>query len=154
MPKSPDDYVHRIGRTGRCGETGVAISLIGPKDWPLLARIERATGQKLERQIISGLEPKYESKPRLSDRPTFKSYGRGSNNAGRNSNNSSKGRDGNGNSRAGQPPKKRRFTTSTTAATSGKPNGPNKRAGSSNYVQSDSRNRKPRFARDYTTSDR
>lgn len=58
LPMSPDDYIHRIGRTGRCGETGVAISFVGPDDWNLLAQIERHTGQRLERKIIPGLEPK------------------------------------------------------------------------------------------------
>jgi superfamily II DNA/RNA helicase len=58
LPKSAEDYIHRIGRTGRCGETGIAISLIGPKDWQQLARIEKFTGQRLERKIIAGLEPK------------------------------------------------------------------------------------------------
>lgn len=58
MPRSPEDYVHRIGRTGRCGEKGIAVSLVGPKDVGLLGQIERFTGQKLERKVIEGLEPK------------------------------------------------------------------------------------------------
>jgi len=58
MPRSAEDYVHRIGRTGRCGKKGVAVSLVGPKDTGLLAQIERFTGQRLERKIIEGLEPK------------------------------------------------------------------------------------------------
>jgi superfamily II DNA/RNA helicase len=58
LPRTGEDYVHRIGRTGRCGEKGVAISLVGPKDGPLLAQIERFTAQKLERQVIPGFEPR------------------------------------------------------------------------------------------------
>jgi len=41
LPQVPEDYVHRIGRTGRAGEDGVAISLVCPEEKPLLAAIER-----------------------------------------------------------------------------------------------------------------
>jgi superfamily II DNA/RNA helicase len=58
LPRTGEDYVHRIGRTGRCGEKGTAISLVGPKDGALLAQIERFTAQKLERHIIPGFEPR------------------------------------------------------------------------------------------------
>jgi superfamily II DNA/RNA helicase len=58
LPRTGEDYVHRIGRTGRCGEKGTAISLVGPKDGALLAQIERFTAQKLERQVIPGFEPR------------------------------------------------------------------------------------------------
>jgi len=58
LPNSPEDYVHRIGRTGRGGDTGTAVSLIGRQDWPRLARIERLTGQRIERSVLSGLEPR------------------------------------------------------------------------------------------------
>ncbi len=58
MPKTGEDYTHRIGRTGRCGEKGTAISFVGPKDGALLAQIERFTGQKLERQVVPGFESK------------------------------------------------------------------------------------------------
>lgn len=63
LPRSAEDYVHRIGRTGRCGEKGIAISLVGPKDGALLAQIERFTGQKLERHVIPGFEPKTAFEP-------------------------------------------------------------------------------------------
>jgi len=57
LPMVAEDYIHRIGRTGRAGATGTAISLVGPDDWSKLAGIERLTGQKLKREIILGLEP-------------------------------------------------------------------------------------------------
>jgi len=63
MPRTAEDYVHRIGRTGRCGEKGIAVSLVGPKDSGLLAQIERFTGQRLERHTIEGLEPKRRAEP-------------------------------------------------------------------------------------------
>jgi len=57
LPMAAEDYIHRIGRTGRGGATGIAMSLIGPEDWIKLSRIERLTGSKLERKTIEGLEP-------------------------------------------------------------------------------------------------
>jgi superfamily II DNA/RNA helicase len=57
LPRVAEDYIHRIGRTGRAGATGTAISLVGPEDRTNLADIERLTGNKLERQVIPGLEP-------------------------------------------------------------------------------------------------
>jgi superfamily II DNA/RNA helicase len=57
LPMVAEDYVHRIGRTGRGGATGTAISLVGPDDWGKLGGIERLTGQKLTREIVAGLEP-------------------------------------------------------------------------------------------------
>ena len=53
-----EDYIHRIGRTGRAGATGIAITLVGPEDRSKLFGIERLTGRKLEREVIPGLEPR------------------------------------------------------------------------------------------------
>jgi superfamily II DNA/RNA helicase len=57
LPIVAEDYIHRIGRTGRGGATGTAVSLVGPEDWSKLHGIERLTGRKLEREVIAGLEP-------------------------------------------------------------------------------------------------
>jgi superfamily II DNA/RNA helicase len=57
LPNVPEDYIHRIGRTGRAGANGIAISLVGPEDWSKLADIERLTGRRFERETIPGLEP-------------------------------------------------------------------------------------------------
>ena len=67
LPMVAEDYIHRIGRTGRGGATGTAVSLIGPEDWSKLASIERLTGNKLVRQTIPGLEPSM-PEPRSSQR--------------------------------------------------------------------------------------
>ena len=48
VPSSPDVYVHRIGRTGRAGREGVAITLTEPREHWMLKNIERATKQKIE----------------------------------------------------------------------------------------------------------
>ncbi|MDQ8035837.1 MAG: DEAD/DEAH box helicase [Pedobacter sp.] len=57
LPKNAEDYVHRIGRTGRAGRTGIACSLVGPRDRGVLRRIEQFTQQQLAVLTIEGLEP-------------------------------------------------------------------------------------------------
>ncbi|MFQ6371799.1 DEAD/DEAH box helicase [Shewanella sp. YIC-542] len=59
MPKFAEEYVHRIGRTGRAGAKGDAISLVGPKDWEAYLRIEAFLGQSLPRTVVEGLAPKF-----------------------------------------------------------------------------------------------
>ncbi|HVJ52415.1 MAG TPA: DEAD/DEAH box helicase [Aliidongia sp.] len=59
LPRQPEDYVHRIGRTGRNGATGIAISFAAPADRQLVDRIERFTRAKLEPAVIDGLEPTF-----------------------------------------------------------------------------------------------
>ena len=68
LPMVAEDYIHRIGRTGRAGATGTAISLVGPEDWGKLQGIERLTGRKLEREVIAGLEPT-KSEPKAGRKP-------------------------------------------------------------------------------------
>jgi superfamily II DNA/RNA helicase len=57
LPMAAEDYVHRIGRTGRAGASGVAISFVGRSDLPRLERIERFIAQSLAQSVIAGLEP-------------------------------------------------------------------------------------------------
>jgi len=57
LPHVPEDYVHRIGRTGRAGESGQAVSLLSGEDRTLLRDIERLIGKKIEQQIVPGFEP-------------------------------------------------------------------------------------------------
>lgn len=52
LPEAPEDYVHRIGRTGRAGNEGQAISLVTPVDELLLRQIEKLTGQPVERVLL------------------------------------------------------------------------------------------------------
>ena len=56
LPHVPEDYVHRIGRTGRAGETGQAVSLVSGEDRSYLRDIERLIGKKIDQQIIPGFE--------------------------------------------------------------------------------------------------
>jgi superfamily II DNA/RNA helicase len=55
LPTVAEDYIHRIGRTGRNGATGQAISLVGPQDSEKLRNIERLTGQRLVRVNLPGI---------------------------------------------------------------------------------------------------
>lgn len=57
LPRFAEDYVHRIGRTGRAGSVGTAISFALPDDAIHLERIERYTGQRVPQHVIPGLEP-------------------------------------------------------------------------------------------------
>ena len=57
VPHSPEDYVHRIGRTGRAGQTGEAISLVAPEDMESLAAIERLIKKRIERVLVPGYQP-------------------------------------------------------------------------------------------------
>jgi ATP-dependent RNA helicase RhlE len=56
LPHVPEDYVHRIGRTGRAGETGQAVSLVSGEDRSYLRDIERLIGKQIEQKIIPGYE--------------------------------------------------------------------------------------------------
>jgi superfamily II DNA/RNA helicase len=66
LPMKAEDYVHRIGRTGRAGRTGLAITLAERRDIGMIRRIERFTTQRISATVIPGLEPKA---PPPSDKP-------------------------------------------------------------------------------------
>jgi len=57
VPHSPEDYVHRIGRTGRAGLTGEAISLVAPEDMESVAAIEKLIKKRIERVLVPGFQP-------------------------------------------------------------------------------------------------
>ncbi|ODR84348.1 ATP-dependent RNA helicase SrmB [Shewanella xiamenensis] len=59
MPRSADTYIHRIGRTGRAGAKGTAISLAEAHDMRIVGKIERYIEQPLKRRIIEELRPKH-----------------------------------------------------------------------------------------------
>ena len=56
LPRSPADYIHRIGRTGRAGEIGLAVTFIGHEDQEHFKLIEKRAQISLEREQISGFE--------------------------------------------------------------------------------------------------
>ena len=72
LPNIPEDYVHRIGRTGRAGASGEAISLFSPDETVFLRDIEKLIGLKLPKEQIVGFEPD----PNASKEPIKQGQGR------------------------------------------------------------------------------
>lgn len=101
LPNVPEDYVHRIGRTGRAGESGHALSLVSADEGKMLAGIERLIKKEIPRKTVEGFEPT----AGLSTRPKTGGGQRPNGNGGRNArpaqNRGRGGNGGNGNS-AGQ----------------------------------------------------
>jgi superfamily II DNA/RNA helicase len=73
MPANPEDYIHRIGRTGRAGATGEAISLLAPEDRDKLSAIERLIKRKLSVQVAppvaSHTRPERRERSQRAERP-------------------------------------------------------------------------------------
>ncbi|MEI8592792.1 DEAD/DEAH box helicase [Photobacterium sp. Hal280] len=59
MPKHAEEYVHRIGRTGRAGNKGDAVSLVGPKDWKSFKNVEAFLQKQISFTALEGLEGKF-----------------------------------------------------------------------------------------------
>ena len=72
LPNIPEDYVHRIGRTGRAGASGEAISLFSPDETVFLRDIEKLIGLQLPKEHIKGFEPD----PNASKEPIKQGQGR------------------------------------------------------------------------------
>lgn len=64
VPGNIEDYVHRIGRTGRAGKPGKALTLVAPAEMETLGYIEDLIGEKIDRQKISGFKPAPTEAPR------------------------------------------------------------------------------------------
>ena len=69
LPNVAEDYVHRIGRTGRAGATGEAVSLVSADEVDLLKAIERLTGKLLQREYIDGFDPVHDVPETFDTRP-------------------------------------------------------------------------------------
>lgn len=65
IPEFCDDYVHRVGRTGRMGREGVAYTFVTPEEGPELTRIEMRINRLLQRREVRELLPDYVPRPRL-----------------------------------------------------------------------------------------
>ena len=89
LPMVPEDYVHRIGRTGRAGVDGDAVSLVCVDELKLLNDIERVLGRGIPRETIPGFEPDPRIRPEPilrgglgGARPSSRSFGGGGRHAG------------------------------------------------------------------------
>jgi len=94
LPNISEDYVHRIGRTGRAGAEGQAISLVSADETTYLAGIEKLIGEKIEVEIVEGFEPD----PNASTVPIKQGQNR-NHGRGRNSNSKSRNSGSNSNSK-------------------------------------------------------
>ena len=74
LPRSPSDYMHRIGRSGRAGEVGLALSLIDHEDYHHFKVIEKKNKIRLEREEVEGFEVDQSLIPKL-DKPMAKPEG-------------------------------------------------------------------------------
>ena len=63
LPKFAEDYVHRIGRTGRGGASGISVSFASNRDALHLKKIEQYTGQRIDAHTVAGMEPKFKPRP-------------------------------------------------------------------------------------------
>lgn len=77
LPNVPEDYVHRIGRTGRAGATGEAVSLVCVDELDMLKDIEKLIKRKLPSEVIPGFEPDLNAKPQPIQRRSNDAPGRG-----------------------------------------------------------------------------
>ncbi|MBB1487561.1 DEAD/DEAH box helicase [Oceanospirillum sediminis] len=59
LPYNAEDYIHRIGRTGRAGQTGVAVSLVSHKEKYLFEEVKTLTGEEFLMQWFAGFEPDF-----------------------------------------------------------------------------------------------
>jgi ATP-dependent RNA helicase DeaD len=66
IPQDPESYVHRIGRTGRAGKTGVAMTFVTPREIGQLHNIERTTKRKMERMKPPTLDEALEGQQRIA----------------------------------------------------------------------------------------
>ena len=118
IPGTPEDYIHRIGRTGRAGESGEAWTFIAPEDRGGLASIERTIGRQIERVDVDGVTHEVASvshRSDRSDRPYRGGQGGRRNGSGR----SGGGRGGNGTGRNGS--SRNRYRSSGENGGSSKP---------------------------------
>ena len=57
VPRDPEIYIHRVGRTARAGAQGIAMTLMSPDEWTVMADVEKLMGRTFSREIVPGFEP-------------------------------------------------------------------------------------------------
>ncbi len=76
LPFLAEDYVHRVGRTGRAGKSGLAISLVSPKDEKFLANIEKFIGQRFKHVMMPGYEFDPAEEPIIAEKKSIQAKNR------------------------------------------------------------------------------
>jgi ATP-dependent RNA helicase RhlE len=84
LPNVPEDYVHRIGRTGRAGAEGEALSLVCVDELDYLRGIERLIKRQIPKEVVPGFEPDPNAKPQPIQLRSPEHQGRGGGGGGRN----------------------------------------------------------------------
>jgi ATP-dependent RNA helicase RhlE len=106
LPNVPEDYVHRIGRTGRAGAEGEAISLVCSEETEYQKEIEKVLNEKLKTSILDGFEPSDTAPPKRAASQSKGSFGK---------------KKANTNTQGDKPKRKPHFKGNTTAgSTSGR----------------------------------
>ncbi|TXD51817.1 MULTISPECIES: DEAD/DEAH box helicase [unclassified Polaribacter] len=106
LPNVPEDYVHRIGRTGRAGAEGEAISFVCSEETEYQKEIEKVLNEKLKTSILDGFEPTDTAPPKRAASQSKGSFGK---------------KKGNANAQGDKPKRKPHFKGNTTAgSTSGR----------------------------------
>jgi ATP-dependent RNA helicase RhlE len=77
LPNVPEDYVHRIGRTGRAGATGEAVSLVCVDEHDMLKDIEKLIKRTLPQEVVAGFEPDPNARPQPIQLRSGEAPGRG-----------------------------------------------------------------------------
>jgi ATP-dependent RNA helicase RhlE len=106
LPNVPEDYVHRIGRTGRAGSTGAAVSLVDREEMGYLRDIERLINRSIARVMVEGFVMPERSAAEIAaedSRPPRPPQGRGRNEGGRNAQGRNTQGRNNGSGREGAP---------------------------------------------------
>lgn len=83
MPRGADVYLHRIGRTGRAGAKGIAVSLIEAHDYIWVGKIERYTKESFKPRVIDGLKPEHKA-PKIVKKKKLKTKSKRNKSKGRN----------------------------------------------------------------------
>jgi len=66
IPQDPESYVHRIGRTGRAGKTGMAITFVAPREMGYLRTVEETTKRRMKRMQVPSIAEAIEGQQRLT----------------------------------------------------------------------------------------
>ena len=72
LPFKAEDYIHRIGRTGRAGAKGDAVTFVSRQDRSMMERIEKLVGKPIDVHTIEGLEPKLKTLPPKKSQKSFR----------------------------------------------------------------------------------